>query len=364
MKCRFRRLRRGFYATFLAFIGTHNAYAYVPETGHAPLTQLAVQGYQQCFDNHTLATPNVLNRLLQGNMAMDHGTGSFSDEDEAIPGAITLFHLITRITNWHFYRPQEQRPQEQRLSKQKNVEMSHKRLWKMAVDGFAKATTPHDKWLFLGALLHLNEALSVPAHVVPVYHGPTTLVDRLGEFESITRYPQDSNITSGFWLTEKITDQIDQMRVDKTRLSGAIKQQLPAYCQALTTQPLATPNSIKNNLAKQTLAFIDQPIPHCKGVKWSRFWDDVPEQSSPPLPSQRYFKLYNSEKGFALFGLAGVVSDKNGKAGCTLKDNDKRYLDFVFQLHLAAVKADVALLYWAGEGLGQKISTRRHGATE
>ncbi|MCJ8267794.1 MAG: hypothetical protein MJK04_00150 [Psychrosphaera sp.] len=357
---------KGFYAAFLALFFATTTHAYVPETGHAPLTQLAVQGYQQCFDNQTFATPNVLNRLLQGNMAMDHGTSSFSDEDEAIPGVITLFHLITRVTNWHFYQPYKKHPQEQHSSKQKNVEMSHKRLWKMAVDGFSKATTPHDKWLFLGALLHLNEDLSVPAHVVPVYHGPTTLVERLGKFESITHYPQDSNIVRGFWLGKKITDQIDQMRVDKTRLNGAIKQQLPAFCQALTTQTLSTPHSIKNGLAKQTLALINQPIPNCPGVKWSRFWDDVPQQSSPPLPSQRYFKLYNSEQGFPLFGLAGLVSDKSGKTGCTLEDNDKRYLDFVFQLHLAAVKADVALLYWAGEGQGQgqKISPRRHGGTE
>lgn len=143
----------------------------------------------------------------------------------------------------------------------------------------------NDKWLFLGALLHLNEDLSVPAHVVPVYHGPTTLVDKLGAFESITRYPQNTNITSRFWLTEKITNRIDQIPVDKTCLSGAI--QLPTFCQALKTNP----QSIKQNLAKQTLALINQPIPNCGGVKWSRFWDGVLEQSSPPLPSQRYFKL-------------------------------------------------------------------------
>jgi hypothetical protein len=355
------RLKRWVYLTFLAVISTHNVYAYVPETGHAPLTQLAVQGYSQCFNNPTFTAPSALNRLLQGNIAMDHGTGSFTDEDEAIPGAVRLFHLLTRITNWHFYHPQEPSPQEQHLSKQKNVEMSHKRLWKLAVEGFDTAVKPHNKWLFLGALLHLTEDLSVPAHVVPVYHGPTTLVDKLGAFESITRYPQNSNITSGFWLTEKIADRIDQMPVDKIRLSVAIKQQLPTFCQALKTNP----QSIKQDLAKQTLALINQPIPNCGGVKWSRFWDGVPEQSSPPLPSQRYFKLYNSEKGFPLFGLAGTVSDKGGKVGCTLEDNDERYEDFVFQLHLAAVKADVALLFWAGEDRSKaKELTRRRGSTE
>ncbi|MFT4929194.1 MAG: hypothetical protein ACI8WB_005324 [Phenylobacterium sp.] len=313
----------------LSWLMAFNAHGYDPEIGHKPLTLLALQAYQSCFGESI----DGQKRLLQGNLAMDHGTGSFSPEDEKIPGAITLFHLVTRTTNWHFYHPDKSA-----FSKQKNVEKSHQKLWQMAIEGVKSQTRNHNKQLFLGALLHLTEDLSVPAHVVPVYHGPTTALNWFGEFEHLTQYMTDKGAVDGFWLLQKISDNIDIMPPNQTKLLTAIKHPGKGFCQGLI--PTQTPDQIRLHLAGKTLALINTAIPACNGVKWSRFW---PAANS----EDRYFGRYNVEAGFPLFGEAGVISDKHGQVGCTVKRDDQRYLDFIFQLHLEAIKADVRLMRWS-----------------
>lgn len=329
-------------STALAFV-TNNANAYIPKTGHEPITRLALQGYQYCFNDNTFDLPASQKRLLQGNSALDHGTESFSDQDEKIPGAVTLFHLVTRVTNWHFYNPQKTA-----FSKQKNVEKSHKRLWAMALDGLEKVDNKHDKLLFLGAILHLLEDVSVPAHVMPVYHGPTTLVDWLGDFEKLTQYMREASqpeAISGFFVSEKILDQIDNKPLDHPRLLDVINNKFKPFCDGLKTQPTANPNQIRAQLADTVLSLIRQPVPQCAGAKWSRFWSaTVPSKTIESTP---YFNRYNTEQGFPLFGQSGQITDDNGQVGCAIKAGDARYLDFVFRLHLEAIKADIKLLYWA-----------------
>jgi hypothetical protein len=330
-------------AALFSLLFSINSHGYIPESGHSPITRLAMQGYQSCTNSTLYSNDKTQQRLLQGNVAMDHGTGSFNEIDERLPQALALFHVVERVTNWHFYNPQKSM-----YSRQKRVEMSHDRLWAKALVGFEVNNEHYDKWLFLGALLHLTEDLSVPAHVVPVYHGPTVLVNWLGEFENLTNYMRHSGNVDGFWLTEKISDPIDAMPPDINRLT----KQLPRFCKAL--KKVMTPEQIRQQLTAKTLQLINQAIKKCGGLSWQLFWREALQNQ--PLPAQNYFGQYNINAGFPLFGQSGSISDDKGKIGCSIEDfnsDDSRYEDFIFELHQLAIIADMNLLLWAQQQVTQ-----------
>ncbi len=102
------------------------ALAYHPDTGHAPLLRLAISQYQHCTPNSRLVVDHraarvaksteqsdAASRLLQGNVAMDHGLG-FSLSGEGLRDWWGLEHddalrLPKRLLHWHFYNPDQKR---------------------------------------------------------------------------------------------------------------------------------------------------------------------------------------------------------------------------------------------------------------
>ena len=112
--------------------------AYHPETGHEPLTKLSIKKYNSCYkynDKLKPITPELEKRIIQGNIAMDNGSGSLSNHDNNLPYALLTFHYISRITNWHFYHPDKEH-----IARQNKFQLSHKRLWNWAKLGLEQAS--------------------------------------------------------------------------------------------------------------------------------------------------------------------------------------------------------------------------------
>lgn len=149
-----------------------NAHAYSVETGHAPLTEAALKAYAICFPKDTTFHGDASNKnrlhMQLGNIAMDTGSNKLPIKYADNPQVHMLFDYAIRATNWHFYNPNKT---EKKITRRGAIEQSQKRLWQRAKRGFETMSEAEDKALFLGALVHFVEDVTVPAHVVPVYPG-------------------------------------------------------------------------------------------------------------------------------------------------------------------------------------------------
>lgn len=345
------------------------ARAYHPDTGHAPLLRLVISQYQQCSPHSRLVAAHrveheaeheaenaaksiehsaAASRLLQGNVAMDHGLG-FSFSAEGLRDWWRLEHddalrLPKRLLHWHFYNPDQQV-----LAKIGLIDQSMLGLWQQLQAGWVANRAAQDKLLFVGGLAHLVEDLTVPAHVVPVYHGPTAVyLEGPRRLRGLVDYYVQARPDTG----AMIDDAIDSWPVDTAQLSRDLAAdknlcaQHHASVRALQPEPPASHrdnrhlswhglNTLRDTTARQTLALLQQAIPGCPGVYWQDFWQ-------APTPGQ-YFGRYNMRQ--PLFGEAGELQGAGG-ARCQMQAADPRYQAFVAQLHRQAVLADMVLLGW------------------
>jgi hypothetical protein len=319
-----------------AFMMPVPAYAYDVDTGHVSLTSFSLELYNKCFPASTaFRDPDAQKRLIQGNRGMDTGKGdmlrhlNLSARERAQLNGTSVFNLTKRIGNWHFYNPDRTD-----LSRVGLVEQSQKRLWQDLKDGIS-SNGEKNALLFLGGLMHLVEDVSVPAHAIPVYHGPTEIA-ALGpeHFKPLVTYMRKAgNAPRGM-----IKDPIDWISPDSKWLAENLT---PAaeLCSAVGSGA-ETPDVIRDGLAHAIYALLQVQIPGCNGVKWGDFWI---------LPAgQEYFGLYAIGNAQPMFGDQGVVRSQNGSI-CEMRDHDKRYDDVVRELHRAAIKADMKMLRW-GEG--------------
>lgn len=315
--------------------------AYHPETGHAPLLRTAINQYLQCQPTSRLLGDTAAPaRVLQGNIAMDQGLG-FSLRDRVMVQHDDVLRLSKRLLHWHFYHPDRQV-----LAKVGWIDQSMLGLWQQLNLGWAANAALHDKLLFVGGLAHLIEDLTVPAHVIPVYHGPTAVsLEGPRRLRSLVDYYLEARPDTGLL----INDAIDSWPVDEARLQRDLAAD-PALCQRIRTptlalkpdaaereqaQPTAVLDRLRDDTARQTLALLAQVIPNCPGVRWQDFWQ-VPKEG-------QYFGRYALQQ--PLFGEAGVVQGAGG-ARCRMQAADARYHTLVAQLHLQAVQADLVLLGW------------------
>lgn len=310
---------------------------YVPETGHIPLTTISLTLYQQCLASNRQLSPfdtTITDRIIQGNVAMDHGTASFSSNDNNLPYALLTFHPISRVTNWHFFTLEDNKANPN--SRIEQFEMSHKRLWQWAKAGFGQAKQPKDQALFIGALIHLIEDVSVPAHTVPVYHGPS-LIGLFTAFKPLVDYgEQQAKIESG-WGIKLISDQIDKIKVNQNQLQQRLTAK-PSIC--LSLNQVMTPEQIRYQLANKTKQALNQPIKNCNNHQWSTFWPktDNTEESK----ALKYFGKYQTEP---LFNYSGNLKNPQGEI-CSFIDKDPRYQQFVSERHIDAIEANIQLLHW------------------
>lgn len=313
------------------------AQAYDPQIGHKPLSKAALKAYPTCFpDDSTFRQQKIQDYIVNGDLAMDEGLLSLPPEYWEEEEAIRLFSSSVRVLNWHFYNPNLTDPH---ITKRLLVNQSYRYLWRQANYGFRVMDYAEDQALFLGAIMHLVEDVSVPAHVVPVYHGPT-LARYLGHFRPLIDYLE---IAAGrINANGLITDAIDYLPPKSESLTNWAKE----HC-AGTDSKNDDPSRIRDWLAKQTLKALQQDIDGCPGVPWAAFWNiEIPQSDS------RYFKRYNLEA--PRFGRAGTVKnekDREHVITCEMGkyDGDKRYDQFLTARHQQAIQADLRLLHWASQ---------------
>ncbi|QSX30626.1 hypothetical protein JYB88_02895 [Shewanella cyperi] len=298
--------------------------AYNPDTGHLPLARQALALFESCsgdsFYQSGLTDPNDsrANQLLIANHAMDKGATALPRPLLKLPEADALFTMARRVHNWHFFNPDKQDPA---LTQEGRTDMSMARLWYNATQGFERYGDDY-RWYFLGALMHLTEDVSVPAHVAPVYHGPK-LVAWKRAFAPLVDY-----LGWGFRGVLTIHDRIDDWPV-----SADLAQTQAGLCAVLAT-PITSADSIRLSQARATLAAMAEAVPGCPGLHWGDYWQQ-------PL-GHKYFVGYNQQ-------LPPFGEERARRPGlipaCV---PDKAAFDaFVKGRHLDAIRADLQLLQWA-----------------
>ena len=326
---------------FCLFFNTQGVYALLPETGHLPLTQLAFDDYQRCFPEQYIS-PLFIDRMLRANRSMDEGTQYLSKAEKKIKGAKKYFSVLNRIDDWHFYNPHKVSDE---LTVQGLVHKSMDRLWARGLSLFHSTKKSEDKALFLGALMHLLEDTSVPAHVMPVYHGPVA-VKYMGHFEKYVDYMVAAGLVEGRGLKMMIKDAIDAQVIVPATL-----QKTSLNCNQIKAGALKTPDVLRYDMALYTLAKIKEVIPHCrdkdKNIQWQVFWNKPLKDQDGKLMKSDYFSAYNTQAGFPLFGKKGIIMDDEGNHYCAMNDNDERYLAFMEALQQEIRLQNIHLLRWA-----------------
>jgi len=313
-----------------------DAGAYLPDIDHEPILHTAIKVYSQCFPSHTLYKgEKPKRRITKGNLAMDKGLLSFSFFEWLSLAKAGVFSITKRPLNWHFFNPHRKH-----LSRVAMVEQSHVNLWEGLKKGFKSNSKKYNKLIFIGGLIHLIEDLTVPAHVVPVYHGPTA-VKILGpiRLEPLVSYMQDL----GDEYTTQIFDKIELIPPDIDRLETELLNNDAVCTEA--GRDNETLEQIRLLTSLFTLNTLTKEISGCPGVTWQNFWIKP--------KNNEYFGRYNVKQNNPLFGENGLLHSEDG-ATCRFSVNDIRYDDFVYILHLKAIEADLKVLTWGYKNIGKR----------
>ncbi|MCL2920194.1 hypothetical protein [Shewanella litorisediminis] len=313
--------------TLLAF----SANGYHPKEAHQPLTTLAVDAMSQCGMSLTESTRL---QLMQGNLAMDEGAGKLPRELMESAFAKAVFPMTKRLHNWHFYHP-DKTADGQRLAGK--TDMSMARLWQAALTGLEQAPAEH-KAYYLGALIHLIQDLTVPAHAVPVYHGPKIIAWQR-EFAPLVNY-----LGLGFRGIFVIHDPVDDWPVSPQGAEYGIAAIPCPEPHIAASARSANFDALRTQVARQTLAALDTPIPGC-AAPWRLFWsEDI---------GHRYFAGY--KQGIKPFGRAKSLSGDGISIDGRPCEPD--YQGFVAARHRAAVEATMAALQLSRLGVSEPASS-------
>lgn len=300
------------------------ALAYEPDN-HISIMDSAIDLYNYCSTSSVTEESRV--RLLQGDEALDVGLMYVTPYDRYQMHDEDVFFLTWRTINWHFYNPDLTA-----YSRKGAVEQSHQRLWEGLIEGYASNSGKY-KQFFLGGIAHLLEDITVPAHVAPVYHGPTEIIALSPDFMPLVDYMVEHSSENVF----SISDGVDEMQVDDQALMESMKTE-SGVCEGITTGSDDL-EAIREASSRETLARLQTSIPGCAGVTWQTFW-------TPPEQGE-YFGRYNIANNNPTFGESGTLY--NGASGsCTFTSingqPDQRYVDFAEALHKQAIKYNMKLL--------------------
>ncbi|CAM3778089.1 hypothetical protein [Parendozoicomonas haliclonae] len=275
--------------------------AYEPEKHHT------LAGYSVDLFNACALTLSFESRITLSDKATiqryDAGEDNF------------LSKLPRRTFNWHFYNQNKEPEQKHGLINRSMTGLL------ASLDHNIVHTRTFDPKL-AGSALHFIEDVTVPAHVMPVFHGPVL--------------PLLMGGATGHYKPGNIHDQIDGWKIDSNRIEKELSALGidPLQCQALFEQQNVSDNPTLTRVqqtATQTLDAVNQPIAECQ-TPWRWFWDV--DYGNTYFTGYRYDWDDNSD---ATFGETSTLENS-----CSVKRDD--YNDFVFERHLQAIKAGTAFL--------------------
>jgi hypothetical protein len=230
----------------------------------------------------------------------------------------------TRLVNWHFLNPTIDSAPYWGIA-----EMSMVPLVESVATELARTNGDHRLEL-VGRALHYVEDATVPAHVVPAYHGP--------------RAP-GMGLERGGWV---IKDEVDDY--PKTHPEVWFTLDTGGICRQAREMARAHPGVVDllEQVANQTRDAIDEPVPDAGALTWKTlFWVDAQDGE--------FFGRYNvppngpgmppdCSKGAAGYFGKETVCDP---AGQQLRIAPDVYRNFVRGRLRAAIIGDVAVLYAA-----------------
>jgi hypothetical protein len=286
--------------------------AYDPRQGHKQLAEAAIEGFNLCITadvDHVYSLPvfeigKYAATIVEADVA----------EDEK--------NLLRRALNWHFYSTSG--PQIHFLTDRSLDRVFSGIEDKLKADGIA----PSGAYKLVGRAMHFLEDVTVPAHVVPVYHGPG--------FPRSIKDPVDTYRVQGL-----VPGQI---------LAREVAGALPGKCKELAAAPgpgapqfaPAGPlRSILDLTAEETRTHrLAGALCESGGLrlKWRRFW------TFPA--SEKFFGRYADDT--PVFGAPGVI---RGSHGSSCKLTWVEYDAFVLAGHKQAVLADIRALFYVSRML-------------
>ena len=293
----------------ISLFGAAYAGAYKPDVGHDKIGRFANELIKRCGLNAALTKPQ-LTQFLEASSGLDHGSVPLNEPTPDNP-----FTFYKRITHWHFSSHVNFPNGRQRGI----IRDSFDETWQTLKHHYHLNNT--DQLRYLGGLAHFVEDMANPAHMVPVFH-------MLGIEDGIDSFAPSYN------------------DIQKRIASGALCHQVKPQVDSL--------DAILKSIIQVTQANLDEPIPYCGEMTWQAFF-------TPPSEKKFYgaFAQVNKEvlglpahkfrvkrtKPFHI-GDEGTLTNEHGQ--CVFSKDDARYLQFIDQLYISAILADVQLIQWHG----------------
>jgi len=303
------------------FLYCGTAFAYLPETGHQPLSTIAVKYFNECIN----LNPNWQLKVISANNAGDIIQHNHN-EDRAVS------RMPIRLINWHFFN---EGLQSRRLAAFNILDKSMTRLVRHIGKNVVKGGLSQKELnKQTGRMLHFVEDSTVPAHATPVWHGPGVS----DPFDSIPV----SNSVDDLVKTEinTICDSADN-RFKKHEIKG---EKLTRQ-EAELLQIIADTSNQTLNLIKETACISNKG----KVSSWEVFWIPPAKiDESLQILGEDYFGDY----GAYAFPINGVISIGDPLDQCTI--TEKKLSEFIHTLHVNAVKADIRALYWINKQVFEK----------
>lgn len=257
------------------------ARAYLPEPTHDALARAAIAAYDACLTSSPdAAALRASHRAIDDDAREGIVAGDVAEDST---------HLLRRAWNWHFYSADERPLWHLGMDRTLNRVFGEIAA-ALASPDLDDAAIDHET----GRAMHFLEDVTVPAHVVPVYHGLF------------------------------VSDAVDGH--EAPGLTERLARHLPAKCAELAAHGAASsPREILDRTAQATLARLEERICPDATATWSAFW-------LKPRDGD-FFGAYAD----TAFGVETEI------AVCRVT---RAHFDrFVLDGHVAAVLADVTLLF-------------------
>lgn len=293
--------------------GSGFGFAYLPETGHQPLSTIAIRYFNECIN----LNPNWQLKAISASNASDIIQHNHN-EDRAVS------RMPIRLINWHFFNDDFQ---SRRLAVFNILDKSMTRLVRHIGNNLVKGSLSQEELnKQSGRMLHFMEDSTVPAHATPVWHGP-------GVSDSFDSIPVSNSVDALVKMEiNTICDSADNS-FNKYEIKGEkLKPQ-----EAELLQLIADTSNQTLELIKKTACITSKG----KAFSWDVFW-------TPPAKIDESLKIfgedYFGEYGADAFPTNEAISIGEPLDQCTI--TEKKLREFIHTLHVNAVKADIRALYW------------------